>query len=91
MFSGSGVNKTDKFTLDNRGWHTEKFNVTTFGTENITVGLYLKLGKPRRLTWTSCSRSHSTPRATSRQRAASLTEALARNARVFLDGLSVSL
>ena len=46
MFSGSGVNKTDKFTLDNRGWHTEKFNVTTFDTEHITVGLYkLKLGK----------------------------------------------
>lgn len=40
MFNGSGVNKTDNFVLDSHGWHTEKFHVTTFGTENITVGLF---------------------------------------------------
>lgn len=44
MFKGSGVNRTDKFTLDNRGWHTDRINVTTFDDEHITVGLYtLKL------------------------------------------------
>jgi len=39
MFNGSGVNKTDNFVLDSHGWHTEKFNVTTFGVEHIKVGL----------------------------------------------------
>ena len=39
MVSGGGLNKTDKFTLDQHGWHTEKFNVTTFGDYKFTVGI----------------------------------------------------
>jgi hypothetical protein len=39
MFSGSGVNTTEKFTLDQHGWHTGSFHVTSFDTEHITVGL----------------------------------------------------
>jgi hypothetical protein len=39
MFRGSGINKKDNFVLDSHGWHTEKFNVTTFGDENITVAI----------------------------------------------------
>jgi len=40
MFVGSGLNETKKFTLDSNGWHTERFHVTSFDTEKITVGLY---------------------------------------------------
>lgn len=39
MFNGSGVNKTDNFVLDSRGWHTEMFHVLQFGTEHIKVAL----------------------------------------------------
>jgi hypothetical protein len=39
MISGGGLNKTDKFTLDQHGWHIDKFNVTSFGTYTFTVGL----------------------------------------------------
>jgi len=39
MFNGSGINKTQNFVLDARGWDTVKFNVTTFGIEHIKVGL----------------------------------------------------
>jgi hypothetical protein len=42
MFTGAGINKTDKFTLDNRGWHTEPFHVTGFAKYHITVHLTLK-------------------------------------------------
>jgi hypothetical protein len=39
MISGGGMNKTDKFQLDQHGWHIDKFNVTSFGTYKFTVGL----------------------------------------------------
>jgi predicted HD phosphohydrolase len=39
MLRGGGINKTDKITLDQHGWHTEKFNVTTFDDYTIDVGL----------------------------------------------------
>lgn len=39
IFNGSGVNKTDTFVLDSRGWHTEMFHVLKFDTEHIKVGL----------------------------------------------------
>jgi hypothetical protein len=39
MIDGGGPNKADNFTLDQHGWHTEKFNVTTFGDYKFTVGL----------------------------------------------------
>jgi hypothetical protein len=39
MLRGGGLNTTEKFQLDQHGWHTEKFNVTTFDTYHIVVGL----------------------------------------------------
>ena len=39
MISGNGLNRTDHFSLDQHGWHIDKFNVTSFGDYKFTVGL----------------------------------------------------
>ncbi len=36
----SGYDETQKFTLDQHGWHISKFNVTSFDDYAIDVGLY---------------------------------------------------
>jgi len=63
MISGGGIDKTDKFSLDQHGWHIDKFNVTSFGTYKFTVGLIkpklsysfeFALGSANDVTQTSC-------------------------------------
>ncbi|HEY2544002.1 MAG TPA: hypothetical protein VGH92_13245 [Gaiellaceae bacterium] len=39
MINGGGQNQTENFTLDQHGWFTAKFNVTSFGDYTFKINL----------------------------------------------------